>query len=68
MISMTLIKPLMAPCLPIVASNHTIQQMYINGHFCYTYKFGIVTNGLGIVRDITFYNRDFLAAILILSF
>ena len=43
-------------------SNHAIQQMYINGHFCYAYKFGIITNGLGIVRDITFYNKDFLNA------
>ena len=43
-----------------VASNQAIQQMYINGHFCYAYKFGIITNGLGIVRDITFYNKDFL--------
>ena len=34
--------------------------MYINGHFCYAYKFGIISNGLSIVRDITFYNRDFL--------
>ena len=42
------------------ASNPAIQQMYINGHFCYAYKFGIVTNGLGIVRDICFYNKDFL--------
>ena len=42
------------------AANQAIQQMYINGHFCYAYKFGIVTNGLGIVRDITFYNKDFL--------
>lgn len=42
------------------ASNQSIQQMYINGHFCYAYKFGIITNGLGIVRDITFYNKDFL--------
>ena len=41
-------------------SNPAIQQMYINGHFCYAYKFGIITNGLGIVRDITFYNKDFL--------
>ena len=41
------------------ASNQAIQQMYINGHFCYAYKFGIITNGLGIVRDITFYNKDF---------
>ena len=44
------------------ASNQAIQQMYINGHFCYAYKFGIITNGLGIVRDITFYNKDFLNA------
>ena len=42
------------------ASNEAIQQMYINGHFCYSYKFGVVTNGLGIVRDISFYNKDFL--------
>lgn len=34
--------------------------MYINGHFCYTFKFGIITNGLGIVRNITFYNKEFL--------
>ena len=44
------------------AANPAIQQMYINGHFCYAYKFGILTNGLGIVRDITFYNKDFLVA------
>lgn len=44
------------------ATNQAIQQMYINGHFCYAYKFGIITNGLGIVRDITFYNKDFLNA------
>ncbi len=43
-------------------SNQAIQQIYINGHFCYAYKFGIITNGLGIVRDITFYNKDFLQA------
>ena len=46
---------------PHAAANHAIQQMYINGHFCYAYKFGIITNGLGIVRDITFYNKDFLS-------
>ena len=44
------------------ASNKAIQQMYINGHFCYAYKFGILTNGLGIIRDISFYNKDFLKA------
>lgn len=44
------------------ASNPAIQQMYINGHFCYAFKFGILTNGLGIVRDISFYNKAFLDA------
>jgi hypothetical protein len=53
MLSMILIRQHTPLCLPI-------QQMYINGHFCYAYKFGIMTNGLGIVRDITFYNKGFL--------
>ena len=44
------------------SANSAIQQMYINGHFCYAFKFGIITNGLGIVRDISFYNKDFLKA------
>lgn len=44
------------------SSNQEIKQLYINGHFCYVYKFGIVTNGLGITRDISFYNQDFLDA------
>jgi hypothetical protein len=43
------------------AANHGIKQLYINGHFCYAYKFGIVTNGLGIVRHISFYNKDFMS-------
>lgn len=47
---------------PHAEANPAIQQMYINGHFCYAYKFGLVTNGLGIVRSITFYNKDFLQA------
>ena len=41
------------------AANPEVKQLYIDGHFCYAYKFGIVTNGLGIVRHIEFYNRDF---------
>ncbi len=44
------------------AANPAVQQMYINGHFCYAFKFGVITNGLGIVRDITFYNKEFLQA------
>ena len=40
------------------AANPNIKQLYINGHFCYVYKFGIITNGLGIVRHISFYNNS----------
>ena len=32
--------------------------MYINGHFCYADKFAILTNGLGIVRHISFLDDD----------
>ena len=42
---------------PHAEANPAIQQMYINGHFCYAYKFGLVTNGLGIVRSITFFHE-----------
>ena len=31
---------------PHAAANPTIQQMYINGHFCYAFKFGIMTGFL----------------------
>jgi hypothetical protein len=44
------------------SSNPEIKQLYINGHFCYVFKFGMITNGLGIVRDISFYNNDFIDA------
>ena len=43
-------------------SENAVKQLYINGHFCYVYKFGMITNGLGIVRDIAFYDEKFLAA------
>lgn len=49
--------------MPSCASaNPEIKQLYINGHFCYVFKFGIVTNGLGIIRHISFYNKDFMAS------
>lgn len=38
------------------------RQQYINGHFCYAFKAGVVTNGLGIVRDIAVFDDDFRAA------
>ena len=44
------------------SANPEIKQLYINGHFCYVFKFGIVTNGLGIIRHISFYNEDFMAS------
>ena len=44
------------------SANPEIKQLYINGHFCYVFKFGIITNGLGIVRHIAFYNKDFMSA------
>lgn len=41
------------------AANPDIKQLYIDGHFCYAYKIGIVTNGLGIIRHVDFYNKSF---------
>ena len=31
----------------------------MNGYFCYAYKAGILTNGLGIVRDIVLFDDSF---------
>lgn len=42
------------------AANPAIQQRHINGPYCYAYKFDIITNELGIVRDIIFHSKDFL--------
>ena len=47
-------------CQAIDSANPEIKQLYINGHFCYVFKFGIVTNGLGIIRHISFYNQNFM--------
>lgn len=41
------------------AVNRDIHQQYINGHYCYALKAGILTNGLGIVRGISFFDADF---------
>lgn len=49
-------------CQTIDSANPQIRQLYINGHFCYVFKFGVVTNGLGIIRHISFYNRDFMTS------
>ena len=42
------------------AANPEIKQLFVNGHFCYVFKFGIITNGLGIIRHISFYNKTFM--------
>lgn len=44
------------------ASCPDAKQLYINGHFCYADKFAILTNGLGIVRDIVFLDDAFKEA------
>lgn len=41
------------------AANPEIKQQYLNGHFCYAYKAGILTNGLGIIRAVEFYDKDY---------
>ena len=46
----------------MAASYPDAKQMYINSHFCYTDEFGILTNGLGIVKDVVFLDDDFKAA------
>ena len=40
-------------------ANPDVKHQYINGHFCYAHKAGIITNGLGIVRHIAFFDDDF---------
>jgi len=42
-------------------ANPNVKQQHINGHFCYAQKFGIITNGLGIVRHISFFDERFKA-------
>jgi len=40
-------------------SNWEVRQQYLNGHFCYAQKVGILTNGLGIIRDIQQFGAEF---------
>ena len=43
-------------------TNSDFKQQYINGHFCYALKTGIVTNGLGIIRHISVLDNQFKTA------
>lgn len=40
-------------------ANHNIKLDFVNGHFGYFYKFGIVTNGWGIPLSLKFFDEDF---------
>ena len=40
-------------------ANPFAKQQYINGHFCYAHKAGILANGLGIVRGIYVFDENF---------
>jgi hypothetical protein len=40
-------------------ANSAVKQQYINGHFCYAQKAGILVNGLGIVRHIDLFDEAF---------
>ena len=40
-------------------ANPFAKQQYINGHFCYAHKAGILSNGIGIVRSISFFDDGF---------
>jgi len=40
-------------------TNPLVKQQYINGHFCYAHKSGLLSNGLGIIRDIAFFDERF---------
>lgn len=43
-------------------ANSAVKQQYINGHFCFAQKAGVLVNGLGIVRHIDLFDEDFKAA------
>ena len=40
-------------------TNPFVKQQYINGHFCYAHKAGVITNGIGIVRHLAFFDERF---------
>jgi len=43
-------------------ASSAVKQQFINGHFCYAHKAGILTNGLGIVRHLALFDDHFKAA------
>ena len=59
MIPLTLIRLPTVPCRHHASANPEIKQQYLNDHFCYAYKTGIMTNVLGIIRAIDLYVEDY---------
>lgn len=43
-------------------TNPSAKQQYVNGHYCYALKTGVITNGLGIIRNISVFDDDFKAS------
>ena len=47
--------------LPYSSNNNPeVRQQYINGHFCYVLKASILTNGLGIIQHISFFDNELI--------
>ena len=44
-------------------ANPNIKLDFVNGHFGYFYKFGMLTNGLGIPLSINFFDEDFYSSV-----
>lgn len=44
-------------------ANPAIKLDFVNGHFSYFYKFGMLTNGFGIPLSIHFFNEEFYSSI-----
>jgi len=44
-------------------ANPNIKLDFVNGHFGYFYKFGILTNGLGIPLGINFFDENFYSSV-----
>jgi len=50
--------------LPKVSSaNPEIKLDYVNGHYGYFYKFGLLSNGLGLPLKLHFFNEDFYSSL-----
>ena len=49
-------------------ANPSIKLEFVNGHFAYAYKLGLLTNGSGIPIGVTFFDDDFYEPFLFVPF